>query len=235
MKMTLEDIQYLAALGNLVRIAADGAVTVRPLGERSGPLTAAERARRYRHAKRDERHETSRNSDERHETNTPPSPQVSPLHPPSSPTPTPEPLSACATKPEPEKPAKQKDRIAEAKTTTATAKLPPDLDTPTFREAWAEWCAHRETLATDNRDKRWTLRAAAMTLKQCADKGDAWAIVEIRHSIANSSWGLWWDQRRNPADVRSQPMLPNGHANGNGHHPAPPDNRWEKRNTESKS
>lgn len=109
-------------------------------------------------------------------------------------------------------------RIAEAQATSALP-LPKDLETPAFREAWADWCEHRERKAKDDARYPWTSSSHRNTVRQCCDNGEAWAIITIRTTLANGWVGLHWDQRLNPADVRSQPLLP---TNGNGHHKPDP-------------
>jgi len=123
----------------------------------------------------------------------------------------------------PPKTTKRDLRIAEAIETTARCTIPPELATPEFLAAWSEWCQHRERLAADDARKAWTPLASSNLLRECQRKGEPWALVEIRHALSNSWQGVQWDQRRNPADVRSQPLLPGV----NGNHRKPID-RMEK-------
>lgn len=76
--------------------------------------------------------------------------------------------------------------------------IPPDLDSPEFREVWSEFVAHRREIR-----KPITARAARMMLKQLAAWGPSRAIAGIRRSIANGWQGIFEDRGGSPS---------NGHA-----------------------
>lgn len=69
--------------------------------------------------------------------------------------------------------------------------LPPSLDTGDFREAWAEWLAHR---AEDLKDPM-TARGKRMLLKRLSKWDAARAIAAIEHSIS----GKWKSVYEAPA------------------------------------
>lgn len=230
MPLTVHEIERLCAsarsTGVEIRITASGDMIIRPINTERRPLTATERTRIRRERMRNETeivsHETGNGTIETNETNEteivsqqtqPPSPppsSPSPLHPPSPPAPAPAPVHEPA--PMREEPKKERksgskaSRISEAKATTEGCTLPKDLQTEPFTEVWADWCQHRERLAAAG--KPWTALAARTLLRQCADNGEAWSIKAIRNSLANGYQGVFWEQKDNPEDVRSQPMKP---------------------------
>jgi uncharacterized protein YdaU (DUF1376 family) len=115
----------------------------------------------------------------------------------------------------------------EAAETSQRTTLPKDLDTAAFRSVWTEWCQWREKLA--GQGKPWSRFAADNLLRQCCDNGEAWAIAELRQALASGWQGVQWDQRRNPGDVRSQPMLPLNAQPARPNAPVPGVNRWENK------
>lgn len=68
--------------------------------------------------------------------------------------------------------------------------LPPTLDTPEFRAAWADWLAYRK-------ERRWSpykpigLKTA---IKRLAEHGPDAAIMAINHSMGNNYQGLFPDR-----------------------------------------
>lgn len=72
--------------------------------------------------------------------------------------------------------------------------FPATLDTPAFREAWAEWEGHRRDLR-----KKLTPRSARMALKKLEPLGPDGAVAAIEHSIANGYTGLFPDPAFKPA------------------------------------
>jgi len=74
---------------------------------------------------------------------------------------------------------------------------PTCLDTPTFREAWGEWEAHR-----CEKKKPITQRSRTMALKQLAAMGPARAIAAIENSIANGYQGIFEGKAQQQRDTR---------------------------------
>jgi hypothetical protein len=64
--------------------------------------------------------------------------------------------------------------------------LPTSLDTPAFRAAWADWCAHRRDLR-----KPVTPRAATIAFRRLAEWGEPAAIAAIEHSITAGYQGIF--------------------------------------------
>lgn len=77
---------------------------------------------------------------------------------------------------------------------TQPSDIPAALDTPAFREAWAEWQAHRKDLR-----KRLTARSAAMALRRLEEMGAEAAVAAISHSIAAGYVGVFADPSYKPA------------------------------------
>lgn len=74
--------------------------------------------------------------------------------------------------------------------------LPPELDTPAFRSAWAEWEQHRREIK-----KKLTPLSVKLAINQLASLGEKAAIEAIRHSIANGWTGIHPpDERRGNAN-----------------------------------
>jgi hypothetical protein len=71
--------------------------------------------------------------------------------------------------------------------------FPATLDTPAFREAWAEWEGHRRDIR-----KRLTPRSARMLLKKLEPLGPDAAVAAIVHSIANGYTGIFPDPAFKP-------------------------------------
>ena len=67
--------------------------------------------------------------------------------------------------------------------------IPPVLDTPEFRDAWAEWVAHR----TNDGRKTYSPRARRMALTRMVPWGPAAATAAIIHSIAGEFQGIYPD------------------------------------------
>ena len=78
---------------------------------------------------------------------------------------------------------RQKQRQKQKKTTPL---IPPELDTPEFREAWAEWQQHK-------RERRNTLTptGARRALKKLAAMGPVRAVAAIHHSVASNYQGIF--------------------------------------------
>ena len=67
------------------------------------------------------------------------------------------------------------------------ATIPATLDTPDFREAWAEWLEHRQA----DLKRPMSERAERMALKRLAEMGPAAGIAAIEHSIAGGYRGIF--------------------------------------------
>lgn len=118
------------------------------------------------------------------------------------------------------KPCRRQQFLDAGKETTRTALVPDSLQTPQFQSEWLAFCAQREEMSTSDKTA-WTPRAATSTLRELEELGPAWAVIELRKSVSNNWRGVHPDQRRNPADVRSQPLLPT-----NGSKNEPPESRF---------
>jgi hypothetical protein len=83
--------------------------------------------------------------------------------------------------------------------------LPAELDTPAFREAWAEWHAYR----VESR-KPFTARAQRMALKRMAKWGAEAAATAIEYSIAQGFQGIYQEpqSQRTAADGATQRPRP---------------------------
>lgn len=66
--------------------------------------------------------------------------------------------------------------------------IPAKLDTPAFREAWAEWEGHRQESG-----KKMTARSARMAVKRLSVWGVERAIAAIEYSIAQGYRGIFED------------------------------------------
>jgi hypothetical protein len=66
-----------------------------------------------------------------------------------------------------------------------TVDLPPAINTPKFREAWAAWCDHRKEIR-----KPVTPRSVTQQLQWCAKLGQSHAIESIRYTIMKGWQGL---------------------------------------------
>jgi hypothetical protein len=76
--------------------------------------------------------------------------------------------------------------------------LPSSLDTPEFRQAWAEWTEHRTQL----RVKPYTAKGQLHQFRRLAEMGTPKAIEAIRHSMANNYLGIYEpSQIGNPASL----------------------------------
>lgn len=117
------------------------------------------------------------------------------------------------------------------KKTAAAVPVPPELDTPEFRSAWAEWMSDRAY-----RKKPLTALAAEKQLRSLAPIGPKAAVDCINDSIANTWTGLFPDKFRTAAKPSQHPShdyqagekpgptdAPPMSLNGKGQHNAGPD------------
>lgn len=81
--------------------------------------------------------------------------------------------------------------------------VPPELDSPEFREAWASWVAHRAEIR-----KPLTPTAAKMNIQKCLAIGIDRALAAFSHSI-----GAGWQGLFEETAAKGQT---NGHRNGTG-------------------
>ncbi len=80
------------------------------------------------------------------------------------------------------------------------APLPIKLDTPAFRAAWGEWCAHRVEIRV-----KLTPLAVKKQLLKLAELGMPRALAAIEHSIANGWKGIYERQGAAPAPANEDP------------------------------
>ncbi|MFW6217428.1 MAG: hypothetical protein ACOC4K_00385 [Verrucomicrobiota bacterium] len=78
--------------------------------------------------------------------------------------------------------------------------IPAKLDTPAFREAWAEWEAHRRETG-----KKLTPRSARMAVKRMALWGPERAVAAIEYSIAQGYRGVFEEPGSNRELKTGQP------------------------------
>jgi uncharacterized protein YdaU (DUF1376 family) len=95
--------------------------------------------------------------------------------------------------------------------------IPSEIDTPAFREAWADWEQHR-------REKKAPLgpTAAKLQFRECVSRGIEASIEAIQFTIGRNAQGLIWPEQR---FGQSKPTA-------NGTHSAADQRRAEKRATE---
>jgi len=79
----------------------------------------------------------------------------------------------------------EKDKKGEKK--TGEPSLPRELDTPAFREAWADWVAYR----TERKLPQYVPRGMQMLWTKLARLGVGEAIAAIENSIAMNYNGIW--------------------------------------------
>ena len=109
------------------------------------------------------------------------------------PIPTPEPIPEPIPKPKPKEPPNPQGGSDSKKTTPILiikaqeqTELPDELDTPEFRQVWAEWIQHRIELK-----KPMKPTSAKTLLTKLAKAGERKAIESITHSIANGWQGVF--------------------------------------------
>lgn len=78
--------------------------------------------------------------------------------------------------------------------------IPPALDTPEFRDAWAEWLAYRR----EDKREPVTARAAAKQFSAMIPIGPARAVECIQKSIANDWKGIFPDQAGGRAATKAE-------------------------------
>lgn len=64
--------------------------------------------------------------------------------------------------------------------------IPPEIDTPAFRAAWAEWHSYRR----ESRRQAWVARTRATALAELAPLGPDAAVAAIRRAIASGWQGI---------------------------------------------
>lgn len=209
-------MQEAARCGVSVRITADGAITITPVGHPAGPKTPAERMRHFRQRKSTVTENvtvepgtvtpvtpvtsvTSVTNNQDTPPSLPLSPQtpLSPTHPPALST-----AHACEaaafsldSATEPQTPPKQRKKARledEARETARLVDLPLPLQIECFQALWSEWNEHRIDLAAKQRYP-WTLRAAQMTLSLCVTHGVTAACEALKKAIAGGWKSVHFD------------------------------------------
>jgi len=73
------------------------------------------------------------------------------------------------------------------KTAAADVEIPEPLNTPEFREAWADWTRHRREIK-----HALTPTTAQRQLKRLAKEGAESALLRLERSMDNGWQGLWF-------------------------------------------
>lgn len=102
--------------------------------------------------------------------------------------------------------------IAASSTTTETTKelppYPPSLDTPEFRQAWADYKAHRR----ESKMKPLGATATKTRLAELERLGPAASVEAIRRSIANGWAGIFPDNGNGSSAKQAEPQnIPRSH------------------------
>lgn len=201
MNLTAADIRELCAAGNAVRIAADGAISVRPITlptEAPRAMTPAEKQRAYRARTKSVTALVTQSGPEQEEsvtakvTNEPESVTsvtsvtALPSPPPLSPTP---PIPA----PTPAGGARERTREAEADFQAACS---VDLDltaSPELRQAWTEWQTYRQRRhkSTGTAKLPWTEQAAKLSASQITRNAETHGTQIVTDRIASAIAGNW--------------------------------------------
>jgi hypothetical protein len=100
-----------------------------------------------------------------------------------------------------------KSRKRSQVTPQALPSIPPELDTPSFRVAWAEWIQHRK-----EKGKPLTPSTASKQLKEVSAWGKERAIAAIDYSILKGWQGIFENPNQTPMQEQVVPSIPKAEA-----------------------